>query len=98
MDRFDSTGPSRPSKSVLASRIRSIREEIYGEHGVPEIAEKLGLPLDTWRDFERGATIPGEILLCYLELTGADPLWLLTGVGAKFRAFTHEEWIDARRE
>ena len=32
-----------------------------------------------------GAAIPSEVLLEFLQQTGADPHWLLTGEGPKYR-------------
>ena len=40
-------------------------------------------------------TIPGEVLLNYLVVTGAEPLWLLTGIGEKFRAMTPNFPVEA---
>ena len=76
--------PSTPDD--LASRIRLIRLETYGEDGITDLAEALGLPARTWRNFEDGVRIPGEVLLRFLLLTGAEPHWLLTGEGDKYRS------------
>ena len=56
--------PSTPDD--LASRIRQARLETYGEDGTTDLAEALGLPARTWRNFEDGVRIPGEVLLRFL--------------------------------
>ena len=75
----------KAGKAAIAGRLRSIREEIYGKEGLPEVAERLGLPPRTWHNYESGVSIPGEVLLRYLILTGAEPLWMFTGHGDRFR-------------
>jgi hypothetical protein len=70
---------------ALAERLRGVRFDLYGEHGAPELARELGLPVRTWIDYELGATIPAEVLLHFLILTHAEPLWLLQGQGERFR-------------
>src|SRR4051794_6216250 len=85
MDRRRNQPVRASSKAVIAARLQLIRVEIYGEAGCPEIAGQLGLPLRTWINYESGVVIPGDVLLCFLELTGTEPLWLLSGAGAKFR-------------
>jgi hypothetical protein len=76
-------------KSNLARRIREIREELYGEHGGPLIAEALQIPFRTWLNYENGCTIPAPLILRFIELTKANPHWLLTGRGNKY-ATLHE--------
>jgi len=83
--------------ATLPVRLRSIREEKFGEDGVPELAGRLGFPPRTWRNYEGGVSIPGEVLLRYLHLTGAEPLWLLEGEGAKYRVMTPGPPIDVGR-
>ena len=72
-------------KSAIGARLRSIREDLYGNDGELAVADQLGLPLGTWLNYERGVTIPGEVILRYLMLTKAEPLWLLEGQGVKYR-------------
>ena len=71
-------------KSSLARRIRQVREELYGEHGGPLIAEALQIPFRTWYNYENGCTIPATAILRFIELTGTTPHWLLTGCGEKY--------------
>jgi hypothetical protein len=70
--------------SDLALRVREIRRETFGENGGPLLAHCLRIPFRTWLEFEAGRTIPAEILLCFVELTHANPHWLLTGRGNKY--------------
>jgi hypothetical protein len=65
----------------LARRIREIRVEQFGECGGTLLAEILGLPERTWHNYESGVTIPALVILRFIEATGADPHWLLTGQG-----------------
>jgi hypothetical protein len=71
-------------KSALAARVREIREELFGTHGGPMLAEALRLPFRTWRNYEEGCTIPAQVILKFIEHTNADPHWLLTGEGQKY--------------
>lgn len=91
--RFNMAGPPT-DKAALGIRLRSIREEIYGDDGDCALAEQLGLPPGTWLNYERGVTIPGEVILRYLTLTKVEPLWLLEGQGAKYR-MTPSSSIDS---
>jgi hypothetical protein len=59
--------------------------ELFGEHGGPELARKLDLPARTWYNYETGVTVPAEVLLGFIDQTGTNPLWLLTGEGPKYR-------------
>jgi hypothetical protein len=71
-------------RSELARRIREIREELYGLHGGPLLAQALDLPYRTWHNYESGCTIPAHTILCFIEVTDAHPHWLLTGEGEKY--------------
>jgi hypothetical protein len=71
---------------VLAGRLRAVRLELYGEHGGPLLAEALGLAARTWAHYESGITIPGWVLLRFIEVNGVETHWLLTGDGRKYRA------------
>jgi hypothetical protein len=72
-------------KASLSRRLREIRQEIFGEHGGPELARRLNLPARTWYNYETGVTVPAEVLLGFIEQTGVNPLWLLNGEGARYR-------------
>ena len=66
-------------RGAIAGRLREIRAELFGEDGGPEMARQLNIPARTLYNYETGVTIPGEILLEIIELTGVRPLWLLKG-------------------
>lgn len=72
-------------KIGLARRVREIREELYGEHGGPILADSLRIPFRTWHAYETGGTIPAETILRFIEITEVNPHWLLTGLGNKFQ-------------
>ena len=72
-------------KALLSRRLREIRQELFGEHGGPELARRLTLPARTWYNYETGVTVPAEVLLGFIEQTGANPTWLLNGEGMKYR-------------
>ncbi len=71
-------------KSNLAMRVRTIRLELYGEHGGPLLAAALNVPFRTWYNYEGGCTIPAESILRFIEVTQVSPGWLLTGEGEKY--------------
>jgi hypothetical protein len=68
----------------LAQRVREIREDLYGPHGARSLADALELPPETWANYERGVIIPAQVILVFIEITGADPHWLLTGQGERY--------------
>ena len=72
-------------KASLSRRLREIRQEKFGEHGGPELARRLSLPARTWYNYETGVTVPAEVLLAFIDQTEANPLWLLSGEGNKYR-------------
>jgi hypothetical protein len=74
----------RVIKTELARRVREVREDLYGVHGGPLLAEALDLPFRTWHNFESGCTIPAQTILRFIELTDASPLWLLSGEGERY--------------
>jgi hypothetical protein len=75
-----------PPKTELATRIREVRAERFGEHGSRLLARAIGVPPQTWASYEAGARVPGEVILKFIEVTGAHASWLLTGCGEKYRA------------
>ena len=72
-------------KASLSRRLREIRQELFGEHGGPELARRLNLPARTWYNYETGVTVPAEVLLGFIEQTGVNPTWLLNGDGPRYR-------------
>ncbi|MDG3006148.1 ester cyclase [Paludisphaera mucosa] len=72
-------------RAEVAARIREVREDRFGATGGPEAARRLGLPVRTWYNYETGVAVPAEVLLAFLDLTGVEPAWLLTGEGPMYR-------------
>src|SRR5947209_6191745 len=85
MARRKTLPDSIQAKFALAERLRLLRSELYGERGGPEMARRLGLPIRTWYNYESGVTVPAEVVLKFVEMTGVDPVWLLRGTGEPFR-------------
>ncbi len=79
----------------LARRVRQVRVERFGEHSVRELASRLEIPPQTWANFENGVIIPGELILAFLLLTDAEPMWLLRGEGPRFRSAPEAESFDS---
>ncbi len=77
-------------KASLSRRLREVRQDLFGEHGGPELARRLNLPARTWYNYETGVTVPAEVLLSFIDQTGASPIWLLTGNGSKYHRFSDE--------
>lgn len=76
----------RVIRIALARRLREIRQELYGEHGGPILAESLNIMYRTWYNYEQGCALPALTMLRFLEITDADPHWLLTGEGQRYRS------------
>ena len=74
----------------IGRRVQQIRHEIFGEGGISSLAEALRLPVRTWENYEAGVVMPATLLLGFIEITGADPHWLLTGAGERYRL--HAAW------
>src|SRR4051794_25350784 len=85
MARRKTLPESLRAKLALAERLASLRLELFGERGGPEMARRLGIPVRTWYNYEGGVTVPAEVALKIIELTAVEPVWLLHGKGPKFR-------------
>jgi hypothetical protein len=72
------------AREFLCERIQELRCEMFGEQGGPMLAQAMNLPYRTWNNYEAGCQMPAEVLLAFIEVTGADPHWLLTGHGSRF--------------
>ncbi|WP_240907327.1 ester cyclase [Paludisphaera rhizosphaerae] len=89
--------PEGPSPEVLeakrafSDRLAQIREDLFGERGGPELARRLGIPVRSWYDYETGVRIPSDVLLAFLDETGAEPHWLRTGEGPRYRSDRKQE-------
>lgn len=68
--------------------------ERFGDHGGPDLARRLNLPARTWYNYETGVTVPAEVLLAFIDETGANPKWLLNGDGPKFRHESEDASLD----
>jgi hypothetical protein len=79
------TLPMQSSSDHLTTRLREVRLEKFGEEGVANLSQAMKIPVRTWEHFETGVMIPGWILLQFIEITGVDPHWLLTGDGERYR-------------
>ncbi len=73
----------RDERISLAGRVREIRREWFGEEGVAPLAEALRVPERTWLNYEAGVTIPAQVILRFIAVSGVNPHWLLTGEGEK---------------
>jgi hypothetical protein len=71
--------------SLVGCRVAEIRRETFGDDDVPRLAERLGLPTRTWRNYEAGVVIRAPVLPEFIALTGASPGWRLTGEGDKLQ-------------
>jgi SOS-response transcriptional repressor LexA len=78
-------------KAQISGRLRDVRQELFGEHGGPELARRLGLPARTWYNYESGVTVPGEVLLNFISHTGVNPLWLLSGQGPRYQRSAEDQ-------
>ena len=68
----------------LGSRLREVAHELHGDEGTEVVALLLGIPLRTLENYEAGVTLPAELLLGFIAVTGANPEWLRTGRGPRF--------------
>ena len=75
----------RKGTQQLSLRVRQIRLERFGDDGVSALSRALEIPASTWEHYEGGVTIPAWAILQFIEITGADPHWLLTGEGERYR-------------
>ena len=80
--------------SLLAERLSSLRLELFGDRGGPEMARRLEIPVRTWYNYEGGVTVPAEVVLRIIELTSVEPVWLLHGKGLNFAS--SQGWTSTR--
>ncbi|MFI5461094.1 MAG: S24 family peptidase [Isosphaerales bacterium] len=83
------------AKLALAERLATLRSELYGDRGGPEMARRLGIPVRTWYNYEGGVTVPAEVILKIIELTSVEAVWLLHGEGPRFRHVRSERGASA---
>jgi hypothetical protein len=70
--------------SSLSERMRTVRVELYGENGEFALARLLGMPEARLRRMESNGRIPAHVILAFIEITKANPHWLLSGDGEKY--------------
>ena len=75
----------RRPRVAFIDRIVEVRRDLFGDEGIPAIADALQLPHRTWMNYEEGVVMPATVLLCFLDLTKVEPHWLLTGRGPKYQ-------------
>lgn len=95
MARRKTLPESLRAKLELAERLATLRLELFGERGGPEMARRLGIPVRTWYNYEGGVTVPAEVVLKIIELTSVEPVWLLHGKGPKFRQSSRADRRDS---
>ncbi len=70
-------------EQALTRRIKELRRKHFGPPGAALFAQRLGLSVEEYQRFERGAVPPGDVLVRMCEATGEDLQWLLTGVASR---------------
>ncbi len=75
----------------LRERLREVREDLYGQDGSQFLADALGIPVQTWRNYESGVSVPAEIVLELQVFASVEAGWLLTGDGEKYRPDTRRD-------
>ena len=98
MARRKTLPESLRAKLALAERLSSLRLELFGDRGGPEMARRLEIPVRTWYNYEGGVTVPAEVVLRIIELTSVEPVWLLHGKGPKFRQQPRMDQHDVSNE
>ncbi len=74
------------NRDQLPRRIRQVRLEMFGENGLATLCRALDIPGRTWENFENGVAIPAWTILQFIDITGVEPHWLLTGNGEQYGA------------
>jgi hypothetical protein len=85
MARLNPRPESFGDNPALAVRLAHLRIELFGKEGTPEMAKRLGIPCQTWKNYEAGVIVPAVIILMLIELTSVEPRWLLNGDGPMFQ-------------
>jgi transcriptional regulator with XRE-family HTH domain len=85
MGRKKTTPRTEHARIILARRLTEVRKDLFGDKGTAEIARAVEVPARTWYNYERGVTVPAEVLLRFMAVTGVEPQWLLDGLGEKYR-------------
>jgi hypothetical protein len=85
MARKKMSPETEQARSALARRLKEVRTDLFGDKGAAELARTLEVPARTWYNYEVGVTVPAEVLLRFIAVTGVEPQWLLDGRGEKYR-------------
>ena len=91
-------GEMRRPRVAFIDRIVEVRRDLFGDEGIPAIADALHLPHRTWMNYEKGVVMPAPVLLCFLDLTSVEPHWLLTGRGPKYQGAEPGRGSDSSTE
>ena len=67
-------------KASLSRRLRDIRQELFGDHGGPELARRLNLPARTMSP-DQGDGAGRGVARLHRPHRALGPLWLLSGEG-----------------
>jgi len=70
--------------SSLSERVRAIRRDLFGDDGDAMLAKLLRIPKRRMAQMELCGPIPGHVILAFIEVTGANPSWLLSGQGERY--------------
>jgi hypothetical protein len=76
--------------STLSERVRAVRLDLFGDEGGALLASLLGIPERRVARMEMHGPIPGHIILAFIEVTGANPSWLLSGNGDRYTRLAAE--------
>jgi hypothetical protein len=75
-------------QSTLSGRMRAVRVDLFGEDGAFTLASLLGVSEGSLTRMETEGPIPGHLMLAFIEVTEANPRWLLSGSGERYLRFT----------
>jgi hypothetical protein len=67
--------------ATLSERIRAVRIDRFGDDGASLLASLMGITEGKLTRMEMHGPIPGHLILAFIEVTDASPVWLLTGAG-----------------
>ena len=67
---------SHSTRARLGSRLREIREDLYGEFGSLFLADALEIPVQSLLNYEAGVMAPAHIVLQLLVMARVNPEWL----------------------
>jgi hypothetical protein len=89
---------NRGEFASLPERVRAIRLEQFGPDGGATLASLLGVSQRRIAQLEIDDQTPGHFLLGFIEVTGANPSWLLSGRGERYRAIQPHDRVLGLRQ